>query len=278
MKRLTKASWLTHLFLIALGVVMIYPLIWLVASSFKPNDEIFTTLTLWPAHFQWSNYAKGWNAMRTLPFSVFLRNSLFVSGMNVIGQVLSSTLVAYGFTRINFRFKGPLFALLLATLMLPAQAQLVPQYIVYKNLGWVNTYLPLIVPAFCGGAFFIFLMVQFMRGIPKELDEAAEIDGCNRFMIYARIILPLCKPAIATVSIFAFLWSWDDFLNPAIYISDPTKFTIPLGLRLFLDNTLAVSWGGLFAMSVVSILPNLILFLAAQKHFVEGISTSGLKG
>jgi len=278
MARLARFPWLTHLLLISLTVLMIYPLLWLVSSSLKPNTEIFSTVSLIPSKLQLDNYVKGWNAMPRMPFSLFLRNSLFVSSMAVLGNLFSCTLVAYGFTRINFRFKGPLMALLLATMMLPHQAVLVPQYIVFKNLDWVNTFKPLVVPPFLGSAFFIFLMMQFMRGLPKELDESAEIDGCNRCQTYYRIILPLCKPAMATVAIFAFLWSWEAFLDPVVYLGSPKLFTVPLGLRLFLDNTAAVSWGGLFAMSAVSLVPNLILFLTGQRYFVEGITTSGLKG
>lgn len=277
--------WLSHLILIGLGTLMLYPFLWLISSSLKPNQEIFSTTNLIPSTLVWDNYLKGWTAMPRLPFSVFIQNSLFISSMAVVGTVLCSTLVGFGFARVDFRFKKPLFALMLATLMLPYQAVLVPQYIVFKNLGWVNTYLPLTVPPFFGvgvggisGAFFIFLMVQFMRGIPRELDEAAQIDGCSTFGIYWRIILPLCTAPIATVAIFSFLWTWDDFIHPVIYLADPNKFVVSQGLRLFMDNTAAVSWGGLFAMSVIAILPNLVIFLLAQKHFIEGIATSGLKG
>jgi multiple sugar transport system permease protein len=282
MRRVLDGPWLTHLILIALGSTMLYPFLWLIASSLKPNTEIFSTTSLIPSEIVWENYAKGWNAMPRLSFSVFIGNSLFISAMSVIGSIFCATLVGFGFARVNFRFRSVLFALMLATLMMPYQAVLVPQYIVFKNLGWVNTYLPLTVPPFfgsgVGGVFFIFLMVQFMRGVPRELDEAAQLDGCSTFGIYWRIIMPLCAAPVATVAIFAFLWSWDDFIHPVIYLADPNKFVVAQGLRLFMDNTAAVSWGGLFAMSVISVVPNLVIFLLAQKHFVGGIATSGLKG
>lgn len=276
--RIARGPWLSHLLLLSLAGLMIYPLLWLISSSLKPTTEIFSTMNLIPSKLHFENYIQGWLAMPNFPFSLFLRNSIFVSSMAIIGNLFSSTLVAYGFSRIDFRFKKPLLALLLATLMLPHQAQLVPQYIVFKNLDWINSFKPLVVPPFLGNAFFIFLMIQFMRGLPREFDESAQIDGCNKFQIYLRIILPLCKPAMATVAIFSFLWSWDAFLDPVVYLSNPKLFTVPLGLRLFLDNTANVSWGGLFAMSVISLIPNLVLFLVGQRHFVEGITASGLKG
>lgn len=271
-------SMLSHTLLITFGGLMIYPLLWMLASSLKPSNEIFSTTRLLPSHPEWGNYIAGWYAMPGLPFSIFLRNSVLVSGLVVVGTVISASFVGYGFARCNFRLRTPLFALLLATLMLPEQALLVPRYVLFKQLHWIDTFLPLTVPPFFGRAFFIFLMVQFMRGIPKELDDAAAIDGCGPFQTFWRIILPLCTPAIVVAAIFAFLWSWNDFLDPLIYLSNPQLFTIPLGLRLFLDSSGAVSWGGMFAMSVVSIVPSLVVFFLAQRHFVEGISTTGLKG
>ncbi len=269
---------LNHALLITFGGLMVYPLLWLLASSLKPSKEIFSTVTLLPSRPEWGNYIAGWHAMPGLPFSIFVRNSLLVSGMVVVGTLISATVVGYGFARCDFRLRKPLFAILLATMMLPEQALLVPRYILFRHLHWVDTFLPLTVPPFFGRAFFIFLMIQFMRGIPRELDDAAAIDGCGPFQTFWRIILPLCKPAMVVAAIFAFLWSWNDFLEPLIYLNDPRRFTIPLGLRLFLDSSAAVAWGGMFAMSVVSIAPSLVVFFLAQRHFVEGITTTGLKG
>lgn len=279
MKR--RVHWPTvfsHLFLIAFGGFMVYPLLWLLSSSLKPDNEIFSTVSLIPSRLAWENYVRGWFAMPTLPFSLFARNSAFVSGMAVIGHVLSATVVGYGFARREFRLRRPLFALMLGTMMLPDQALLVPRYILFRHLNWVDTFRPLVVPPFFGGAFFIFLMIQFMRGIPRELDDAAAIDGCTPFQTFSRVILPLCKPPIVVAAIFAFLWTWNDFLEPLVYLSDPRKFTIPLALRLFLDNSGAVTWGGMFAMSLVSILPTMAVFFVAQRYFIEGIATTGLKG
>ncbi len=269
---------ISNILLITFGGLMIYPLLWMLASSLKPANEIFSTTTLLPSHPKWENYASGWYAMPGLPFSVFLRNSILVSGLVVVGTVISASLVGYGFARCNFRLRKPLFAILLATMMLPEQALLIPRYVLFKQLHWIDTFLPLTIPPFFGRAFFVFLMVQFMRGIPQELDDAAAIDGCGPFQTFWRIILPLCTPAIVVAAIFAFLWSWNDFLDPLIYLSNPQRFTIPLGLRLFLDSSAAVAWGGMFAMSVVSIIPSLVIFFLGQRHFVEGISTTGLKG
>ena len=279
MKR--RVHWPTvasHVFLITFGGIMVYPLLWLLSSSLKPDSEIFSTVGLIPSRIAWENYVKGWYAMPSLPFSIFVRNSFFVSTMVVIGHVFSATLVGYGFARREFRLRKPLFALMLSTMMLPEQALLVPRYILFRHLHWIDTFRPLVVPPFFGGAFFIFLMIQFMRGIPKELDDAAAIDGCGPFQTFWRVILPLCKPPIVVTGIFAFLWSWNDFLEPLVYLSDPHKFTIPLGLRLFLDNSGVVTWGGMFAMSLLSILPTMMIFFLAQRYFVEGIATTGLKG
>ncbi|WP_324668764.1 carbohydrate ABC transporter permease [Geochorda subterranea] len=268
----------SHLFLIAFGTVMVYPLLWLLSSSLKPDNEIFTTVGLWPSRFAWENYVKGWYAMPSLPFSIFARNSLFVASMTVIGQVMAATVVGYGFARRRFRLRKPLFALMLGTMMLPEQALLVPRYILFRHLDWIDTFRPLVIPPFFGGAFFIFLMILFMRGIPRELDDAAAIDGCSAFQTFWRVILPLSKPPVVVTGIFAFLWTWNDFLEPLVYLSDPRKFTIPLGLRLFLDNSGVVTWGGMFAMSLLSILPTMAVFFVAQRYFIEGIATTGLKG
>lgn len=226
----------------------------------------------------WENYAKGWKGFGRTGFDVYFSNSLFITTLSVIGAILSSSIVAYGFARLQFRFKKILFACLLGTVMLPVQITLIPQYIMFHNIGWVNTFYPLIVPAFLGGTpFFIFLLIQFIRGIPRELDEAAIIDGCSTFGIFWRIILPLIKPALVTVAIFAFMWAWDDFLAPLIYLNSADIQTVSLGLRNFMDAEGGTSWGPLLAMSTLSLLPQFIIFLFFQKHLVEGIATTGLK-
>lgn len=269
-----------HVFIAAVALLMVYPIIWTIVSSIKPEAEIFRKASsLIPSEFIWENYATGWKGFGNVGFDVFFKNSAIITIMVVIGSVLSSTIVAFGFARVQFRFKKLLFACLMVTIMLPSQVTLIPQYILFDKLGWVNTFLPLIVPAFLGGTpFFIFLLIQFIRGIPRELDEAAVIDGCTKFGIFWRIILPLCMPALVTVAIFAFMWTWDDFLTPLIYLNDISLYTLSLGLKMFADPSSVSAWGPLFAMSALSLLPQLLVFLFFQKYLVEGISTTGLKG
>jgi multiple sugar transport system permease protein len=269
-----------HLLVGGFALVMIYPIIWTIVSSIKPESEIFRKATsLIPSTFHFENYVTGMQGFGDIGFDVFFKNSAFVTIMVVIGAIFSSTLVAYGFARLNFRFKKLMFACLMGTIMLPMQVTLIPQYILFDKLGWINTYFPLIVPAFLGGIpFFIFLMIQFIRGIPRELDEAAVIDGCSAFGIFGRVILPLCAPALVTVAIFAFMWTWDDFLTPLIYLNDTSLYTVSLGLKMFSDPSSVTAWGPLFSMSVLSLIPQFIIFLVFQKYLVEGIATTGLKG
>lgn len=269
-----------HLFVAVFGLIMIYPILWTIASSLKPETEIFgNSASLIPSFLKWENYAQGWQGFGKVGFDVFFLNSAFVTVLVVIGTLFSSSLVAFGFARMKFHFQSLLFACLLATIMLPMQVTLIPQYILFHKLGWVNTFLPLIVPAFIGGIpFFIFLMVQFIRGVPRELDQAAVIDGCSTFGIFLRIILPLTKPALATVAIFSFYWTWDDFLTPLIYLNDIKIFTVSLGLRMFSDPSAVSAWGPLFAMSTLSLLPQFLVFIFFQKYLVQGLATSGIKG
>ncbi len=268
-----------HGMVIALSFAMIYPLLWMLSSSFKGPSEIWTNVSsLIPREFTIQNYFDGWRGFGGITFTTFYRNSLFVTGMSTVAAVFSSAVVAYGFARIRFFGRGFWFALMLATLMLPIQVQIIPQYIMFRRLGWVNTYIPLILPQFFGGPFFIFMMVQFIRGIPIELDEAAEIDGCGRVGIFFQIILPLIKPALVTAAIFAFYWSWDDFLAPLIYLDSPQMYTISLALRSFADPSSVTNWGGVFAMGCLALVPVFVLFISFQKYLVQGISTTGLKG
>ena len=278
MKKSTR-SFVFHFFTISIGFVMLYPILWTLASSLKPESEVFkNAASLIPNALEWGNYVQGWEGFGGITFGSFFLNSGIVTLLVVIGTLFSSSLVAFGFARLDFKFKRILFICLLGTIMLPTQVTLIPQYVLFHNLGWVNTYNPLTLPAFFGGsAFFIFLMIQFIKGIPRELDEAAVIDGCSTFGIFYRIILPLMKPTLATVAIFSFYWTWDDFMGPLIYLNDPNLFTVSLGLRLFSDPSSVTEWGPLFAMSIVSLLPVFIIFLFFQKYLVEGISTTGLK-
>ncbi|ROR73455.1 carbohydrate ABC transporter permease [Bogoriella caseilytica] len=276
--RLTLRRVVLQLFLAAGALAMVYPIIWMAASSLKPENEIFRSATLLPEIWQWQNYIDGWNGLRE-PFEVFYLNSFIISALAVVGNLLSCSLAAYAFARLDFRFRTLWFAVMLGTIMLPYHATLIPQYALYFELGWVNTYLPLTVPKFLAtDAFFIFLFVQFIRGIPRELDQAAKVDGAGPFRTYALIIFPLLRPALVTGAIFTTIWTYNDFFSQLVYISDTARYTVPLALRMFLDTTGESSWGPMFAMSTLSLLPLIIVFVLFQRQIVEGISTTGLKG
>jgi multiple sugar transport system permease protein len=277
-RRRGPRRWHVHLVLLAGVLVMIYPLLWMVGGSFKPETEIFSELNPFPTSLDPRNYISGWTA--TDPsFTQFYVNSLVIAGLSVVGNVLACSLTAYAFARLEFQFKKLWFAIMLGSVMLPAHALLIPQYVTFFNLGWVNTYLPLVVPKFLAtDAFFIFLMVQFIRTIPRTLDEAAMIDGCGKIRIFSRIILPLLGPVLITTVIFTFIWTYNDFFSQLIYLSYPSSETVPVALRRFVDATGDSSYGQLLAMSVLSLVPTFIVFLIAQKRIVEGIATTGLKG
>ncbi|MCB9076859.1 MAG: carbohydrate ABC transporter permease [Anaerolineaceae bacterium] len=262
-----------------LGVIMIYPIVWLFASSLKAPDEIWTNVSsLIPKNPTFENYASGWAGFGGVTFATFYLNSFIYAFVATIATVLSSAVVAYGFARIRFFGRSFWFTCMILTLMLPIQVQIIPQYIVFSWLNWINTFIPLLLPRFFGNAFFIFLIMQFIRGIPVDLDEAAEIDGCSKTGIFFRIILPLTQPALVTTAIFSFYWTWEDFLTPLIYLNDIKLFTVSVALRSFSDPSAATNWGAVFAMSALSLVPVFLLFIMFQKYLVEGISTSGLKG
>ena len=267
-----------HVVLCLASIAMLYPLLWMLASSFKPDSEIFGTTSLWPHNFSLAAYWRGWSGLQ-VTFGKFLLNSLVVSLCSVVGNVMSCSLAAYAFARLKFRGQKFWFALMLGTLMLPYHVTLIPQYILFLNLDWVDTFLPLIVPKFLAvDAFFIFLLVQFFRSIPRELDEAAMIDGCGPWRIYWIVILPLSVPALATAAVFTFIWTWDDFFGPLIYLNDMNSYTVQLGLRSFVDSTGKSDWGALFAMSTLTLLPLFVFFLLFQRLLIDGIATTGLKG
>ena len=262
-----------------LCVIMFYPILWLFASSLKAPDEIWTNVTsLIPSRLAWENYVEGWRGFGGVTFATFFRNSFFYATVATFASVLSSAVVAYGFARIRFVGRTVWFTCMILTLMLPAQVQLIPQYILFSKLDWINTYLPLLVPRFCGQAFFIFLMMQFIRGIPRELDEAAEIDGCSRIGIFFRIILPLIRPALITAAIFSFYWTWEEFQGPLIYLTNPKLYTVSLALRASADPNSVTNWGAIFAMSSLSLIPVFAVFIFFQRYLIHGISTTGLKG
>jgi multiple sugar transport system permease protein len=270
-------SLLIHGGLIGFGLVMLYPLLWMLSSSFKPTDIIFRQPGLLPTEWAPGNYVQGWTALLH-PFHRYILNSLIIVVGSVVGNLLACSMAAYAFARLNFKGRKAFFAIMLATIMLPIHVVIVPQYILFNNLGWINTFFPLIVPKFLAtDAFFIFLMVQFIRVLPRELDEAARIDGCNHWSIFWRVIMPLSMPALATTAIFTFIWTWNDFYSQLIFLTDPDLATVPLALRLFVDAQGDTSWGPLFSMSIVALGPIFGFFLAGQRYLVRGIATTGIK-
>lgn len=268
-----------HLAIVVVLLVLLYPLVWLLATSLKPADEVLTSLELLPSHLAWSNFTTALDGISGASIGRLMANSLIISLGCVLGNVLSCSLTAYAFARLRFRMRGPMFGFMIATMMLPHHAVLIPQYIIFNKLGMVDSYWPLILPKFLATeAFFVFLIVQFMRGLPKEMEEAARIDGCGPFRVFWLVVLPLTRPALITTAIFTFIWSWNDFFTQLIYLFDPSKYTITLALSTFVDQSSQSAYGPMFAMSVLSILPILLFFLAFQRYLVQGMATSGLKG
>jgi multiple sugar transport system permease protein len=262
-----------------LALFMLYPVVWLVASSLKAPDEVWRNVSsLVPEAWRWENYAEGWAGFGGITFATFFRNSFIHAGVGTLFTVVSSAVVAYGFARVKFRGSNFWFSVMLLTIMLPPQILLIPQYIIFNQLDWVNTFLPLLIPRLGGDVFFIFMIVQFIRGIPIELDEAAMIDGCGKIRIFYRIILPQITPALVTAAIFSFYWTWEDFLGPLIYLSNPNLYTVSLALRAFADVGSVTNWGAVFAMLTLSLVPVILIFVFFQRYLVEGIATTGLKG
>jgi multiple sugar transport system permease protein len=266
-----------HAGLTLLALVMLYPVLWMVVSSLRPNNEIFRRPGLVLDSLHTENYTGGWDAL-TSPFGHYLLNSSIVVLGCIIGNLVSCSMAAYAFARLEFTGKRLWFAIMLGTIMLPIHVIIVPQYILFSQLDWINTFLPLVVPKLLAtDAFFVFLMVQFIRGLPRELDEAARIDGCGHGRIFLRIVLPLMLPALATTAIFTFIWTWNDFFSQLIYLTDPEMYTVPVALRSFVDSTVATSWGSMFAMSVLSLAPVFLAFLIGQRYLIKGIATTGGK-
>ena len=269
------------LVLILILAVVLYPLIWMVGTSVKSPEEIASNIGLIPESFTPGNFAAGWQKF-DVNFGRFFLNSAMVSGLTVLGNTISCLLAAYAFGRLRFRLRKFWFSIMIATLLLPGHVLIIPQYILFRNLGWVGgdwPYLPLLVPQFLATeAFFVFLMVQFMRGIPRELDEAAKIDGASPYSIFRHVILPLSRPALVTTAIFSFIWTWNDFFRQLVYLSQLKDYTAPVALTLFIDSTSESSVGPMFAMSLLSLVPVFLFFVAFQRLLVEGINTTGLKG
>ncbi len=282
-KKIRNIVWnsVVYIILSFFGFIVLLPFFWMISSSLKSDAEIFVFPPKWiPSEIMWKNYPE---ALRSFPFLTALKNTLIITIGVLIGQLLAASMTAFAFARLRFRLREPLFMLVLATMMIPYQVTLIPTYLLFKTLGWIDTLLPLIVPAyFGGGAFFIFLLRQFFMTIPLELDDAAKIDGCSFWRIYWSIILPLAKPALATVAIFSFYGSWNDFLAPLIYLSSPEKHTLSIALEYFrLGGSVAFgpvrTWAHLMVVSLVVMLPCILLFFFAQKYFIQGVVVTGLK-
>lgn len=279
MSRAAKTA--TILALLALSIPPLLPLLWMISTSLKADDQVyakagessFSLASLIPHPVVWSNYPK---ALSTVPFDLYLRNTITLCLITVFGVVISSAVVAYGFARIEFRGRGVLFMLLIATMALPGQVTMIPMFELFQRFGWYGTYLPLTVPAFCGSAFYIFLLTQFFRSLPEDLAESARIDGAGEFRIFRQVVLPLAKPALATCALFQFIGTWNDFMGPLLYINDPSKYTLAYGLQQFM-SAYGGQWTQLMAAATIFTAPIVVLFFFAQKTFIQGIATTGGK-
>jgi len=270
---------LYHLFIAALGLIMVYPVLWMISGSLKNNSEILSgSLSLIPPAWRWDNFSRGWAGFGKVRFSTYFKNSFMVTILATLGTVISSSLIAYSLSRIKFRGNKLWFTIMIGTMLLPGQVVMIPQYLIYNRIGWVGTFLPLIVPHFFGAPFFIYMMMQFMTSIPRELDEAAIIDGCSKYSVFTRVIFPLLKPSIISTIIIQFYWKWDDYMGPMLYLGKPTSYTVSIAVKLFADVTSTTDYGAMFAMSTLSMIPVFLIFLFFNRYLVDGISTSGLKG
>ena len=264
-----------HALLLGIGLLFGLPFYWLIATSLKPDAQIFQMPPVWVPHpIQWSNYPR---ALAYIPFFTYTFNTLTLCVLNVIGTVLSCSLVAYSLGKIRWKGRDLVFYTLLATMILPGQVTLIPTFAIFKWLGWIGSVKPLVVPAFFGSAFYIFLLRQFFLTLPNELSDAARIDGCSEFGVYWRVILPLARPALVTVSLFTFIGTWNDFLGPLLYLTDERTYTLSMGLQFFVSQH-GAEWGMLMAASAVMTLPILVIFFLAQSTFIQGVSLSGIKG
>ncbi|MGM7671733.1 carbohydrate ABC transporter permease [Microbacterium sp. A93] len=281
-RRVKRKTWQTVVWLLVLLVltaIVLYPLLWLFFSTFKPNAEFGQNPGLLPNSPTIENYIKVADGIAGVPMWRFFLNSLILAVAAVAGTVLSSALAAYAFARVQFKGLGILFAAMIGTLLLPFHVVIIPQYLIFNNLGLVDTFWPLVLPKFLATeAFFVFLLVQFIRQMPRDLDEAARIDGAGHFRIFWAIILPLIKPALITCAIFSFIWSWNDFLGPLLYLTSPDNYPLPIALRLYNDQTSSSDYGATVTASFIALLPVLLFFLAFQRFLVDGVATQGLKG
>lgn len=276
-KTAATVAWIIGIVL--LTAVVLYPLLWMISASFKPNAEFGSNQSLLPENPTFDNFVKVMEGVAGIPTWKFFWNSTILGIGAVIGTVISSSMAAYAFARLDFKGRPLFFAMMIGTLLLPFHVLIIPQYMIFRNLGMVDTFFPLLVGKFLATeAFFVFLMVQFIRNLPKELDEAARIDGCGHWRIFWSITLPLIKPALITSSIFAFIWSWNDFLGPLLYLNSPENYPLPLALRVFNDQSSASDYGATVAISVLALLPVMLFFVIFQRFLVDGVATQGLKG
>jgi multiple sugar transport system permease protein len=276
-RRARSVGW--HVGALALLAVILYPVVWVIGASFKPGDKIVGSLQLLPTDPITDNYRRLSEGIADIPITSFFYNSLIIAVGSVVGVLFSCSLAAYAFARIRFAGRNLLFSVMIATLLLPFQVLIIPQYVLFQKLDYINTFVPLLLGKYLAvDAFFVFLLMQFMRNLPTELDEAARIDGCGHLRIYWNIVLPLCRPALITSAIFAFIWSWNDFIGPLLYLNTQDKYTVSLALKMFIDQDSVADYGGMVAMSLVALAPVLLFFLAFQRYLVEGAATSGLKG
>lgn len=267
-----------HIFLILLAIIMIYPLVWLFFGSFKTNDEIFSSIKLLPESFNLDGFIQGWKGSKQVGFDTYMLNSILLTIPTVAFCMLSSSLVAYGFARFDFRGRKVLFAVMLSTMMLPETVIVIPRYMIFRDLGWLNTNLTFYIPAILAtNAFYVFMIYQFFRGLPRDIDEAAMIDGVGPIGIFFRILLPLIKPAVITAGLLMFIWVWNDFFNSLIYFSSVQNYPVSLGLRMMVDADAISAWNEVMAMSVVCMIPPTVIYFLSQRYFVEGIVTSGMK-
>lgn len=265
--------------LLCVAVVMLYPLLWLVGASFKGNAQIFTEVGFVPDRLDFAAYAKGWKTSTEFTFATYFLNSFAIVVPRIAVTVVSCVLVAYAFARFDFWGKKLLFSIMVGTMMLPLIVLRLPQYLMFKELGWLDSYLPLILPsALATDTFFVFMLVQFLRGIPRDMEEAAMIDGCNALQLLWHIIVPLLKPAIISVVVFQFIWTMNDFMGPLIYLSTVEKYPVSLALKMSIGATEEVEWANVIAISVVALVPSVAVFFMAQRHFIEGATSSGIKG
>ncbi|WP_432454632.1 MULTISPECIES: carbohydrate ABC transporter permease [unclassified Agarivorans] len=268
-----------YIILGAVGFAMLYPLLWMFSASLKPNHEIFSSMSLWPHEWSMEGFINGWKTGTEFTFGHYIYNTFAYVLPKVFFTVVSSTIVAYGFARFEIPWKGFWFATLIATILLPQSVLLIPQYLMFREMGLLDSYLPLYLPlAFATQGFFVFMLVQFLRGIPTDMEEAAMIDGCNSFQILWYVVVPVIRPAIISVALFQFMWSVNDFLGPLIYVSSVEKYPIALALKMSIDVTEGARWNEILAMASIAIIPSIVVFFMSQKYFVEGAASSGIKG